>query len=127
MVDAPLTLHWLAFEAHFPNEAVTMSLSLLPIKAAKMLIMDNSKQIASHLASLQDHESLTLCWRSFSEWGCYHVAFSFASKGCQYIGYGYQWANRYPISLLRTPKIVHSSLTLIVWMGLLLCRCHFCL
>jgi len=37
-----------------------MSLSLLPIKAANMLIMDNSEQIASQTTYLQQQKSLTL-------------------------------------------------------------------
>jgi len=45
-----------------------MSLSLLPMKAANTLIIDNSKQIASQTTYLQDQKSLTLRWRSFSEW-----------------------------------------------------------
>jgi len=67
--------------------AITVSLSPLPIKAANMLIMDNSEQITSHLSCLQVQKLLTLHWRLFSEWGCYCVAFSFAYEGCQYIGY----------------------------------------
>jgi len=51
------------------------------------MIMDNSKQITLQLTYLQVQKSLTLCWCSFSEWGCYCVAFSFHYKGCQYIGY----------------------------------------
>ena len=38
-------------------------------------------------ANMQDEESSTLGWRSFSESGSNRVAFSFANQGCQYIGY----------------------------------------
>jgi hypothetical protein len=37
-----------------------MSLPLLPIKAANMLIMNNSEQIASQMTYLQDQKSLPL-------------------------------------------------------------------
>ena len=45
-----------------------------------MLIMENSKQIASQLTYLQDQKLLTLCWRLFSECGCDHVNFPFTYK-----------------------------------------------
>jgi len=69
---------WRSIDAHFQNVAVTVSLSLLAIKAANTLIMDNSEQIASQLSHLQVQKLLTFRWHSFSEWGCYLVAFSFA-------------------------------------------------
>jgi len=83
-----LNNHWLSIDAQFQNVAVTVSLQLLPIKAANTLIMDNSEQIASQTTYLQDQKSLMLHWRSFSAWGCYRVTFSFAYKGCRYIDYG---------------------------------------
>ena len=57
---------WCSIDAHFQHGAVTMSISPLPIEAADTLIMDNSKQIASQTTYLQDQNSLTLRWRSFS-------------------------------------------------------------
>jgi len=42
------------------------------------MIMHCNDQIASELPYLQDHESLTLRWRSYSEWGKEPVALSFA-------------------------------------------------
>jgi len=62
-----------------------MSLSLLPIKAANMLIMDTSEQMASQWNDLQEQKPLTLLRRSLSECACYRVDFSFAGKGCPYI------------------------------------------
>jgi len=64
-----------------------MSLSLWSIKAADTFVMDNGEQIASQLTYLEDQKSLTLCWRSLSECGCYRVALSFAYEGWQYVDY----------------------------------------
>ena len=78
---------WHSINAHYQNVAVTVSHSPLPIKADNMLIMNNSEPIASQLGYLQLQILLTLRWWSHSEWGCYHIAFSFTYQGCQYIGY----------------------------------------
>ena len=50
--------------------------------------MDNSEEIAFQLPYVQDQKSLTLRWRSFSEWGSDRIACPFAYKDCQFIGYG---------------------------------------
>jgi len=54
---------WLSVDSHFRNAAVTVSISLLPIKAADTLVMDNSEQIAFQLPYLQNTELLTLSIR----------------------------------------------------------------
>jgi len=51
---------WRSVDSHFQHGAVTVSLSLLPIKAAYTLVMDNSEQIASQLTHLQDRKSFML-------------------------------------------------------------------
>jgi len=56
---------WRSVDAHFQNLAVTVSLSLLPIMAANMMIMHNSKQITTKLPYLQDQKLLRLCRRLF--------------------------------------------------------------
>ena len=61
---------WCSVDVHFKNLAVNASPSLFTIKAANRLIKDNSEQIASQFIWLQVQRSLTLHWRSFSEWGC---------------------------------------------------------
>jgi len=60
---------------------------------------------------MQHHESLTLCWCSFSECHSDCVAFSFSYKGSQFVGYAYQWANHCPNTLLTWPKINDPPLT----------------
>jgi hypothetical protein len=62
-----------------------MSLFLVPNKAANMLIMHNSYQITSKWTFSQCTNSLMLHGRALTDWGCYHVAFACAYKGCQYI------------------------------------------
>ena len=46
--------HWCSVDTHFQTGAVTMSLSLLPIKASNMSVIPNSDQITFQLPYLQD-------------------------------------------------------------------------
>jgi len=82
-VDALLTLCWCSLSGE-----ATSTLTILPIKATHTLIMDKSRSTALGWHKMQHTKLLTLCWRSFSDWGCDHVAFSFAYKGWQYVDYG---------------------------------------
>jgi len=113
---------WRSIDAHFQNVAVTVSISLLPIKAANTLVMDNSEQLSLQLTYLWHKISLTLRWRSVSECGCYHAVVSFDNKGCQSVDYELQWANNFPINSRKYPTIIDAPLTLIVEMGLFPCR-----
>jgi len=106
---------------------MTVSLSLLPVKAANTSGMHKSDQITVELRYLQNHRSLMLHWHSFSEWVCDRVALSFANTCCQYIGYAYEWPNHYVITVLTKPQIIDSRLILILGMGRWLCHCLFCL
>jgi len=63
--------------------------TILPIKAANTSIMGQWRSTSLGLYKMQHPKSLTLCWRSFSNWGCDHVALSFAHNGCHYDDYGY--------------------------------------
>ena len=78
---------WRSVDAHFQNVAFAVSISLLPIKAAHTLVMDNSEQIGFQLTYLPQIILLTLRWRSVSECGRYRAAVSFAFKGCQSVEY----------------------------------------
>jgi len=49
--------------------------------------MDHSERIGPQSSCLQVQKSFTLGLLSHSEWGYYRVAFSFAYKGSQYVGY----------------------------------------
>jgi len=62
---------------------------------------------------MQTQKSLTLSWRSNSQWGSDRVACWFAHKGSQYNGYATQRLNQFTITLLTTPKIVDAELKLI--------------
>jgi len=64
-----------------------MSLLLLPLKAGNTSFIDVCNQSPITLPKMQSHKSLTLYWRSSSEWGSDLVASSLANKGCQYVGY----------------------------------------
>jgi len=56
--------HWCSIDAHAKNEAVTVKLSLLPIKAANTSSMHYNHQVTCELSYLQDHRLLTLHWHS---------------------------------------------------------------
>jgi len=58
-----------------------MLISLLPIKAADMLVMANSEQIAFHITNLHDRKSLTRRGHTVSECVHHRVAVSFANNG----------------------------------------------
>jgi len=59
-----LMLRWRSVDAHAKNGAVTVLLSLLPIKAANTCVMHNNDQVTGELPYLQDHKLLTLRWCS---------------------------------------------------------------
>jgi len=132
-VDNPLTLCWcpcgnLLTLCWCSVWGVAVSThTVLPIKAANTSIMVKCRIIALGLYKMQHPKLLTLCWRSFSDWGWDHVAFSFAHQGCQYVDYRYQRANGIPMDLLIRPKTVDTPLTLTFRMCLLPCWFLFCL
>jgi len=105
---------WRSIMAHFLNGAVTVSLSVVPIKTANMLILNGRSRISTELPYLQNHISLTLRWRSFSEWDSDRVAICLANKDCQHLGFALQWPIHYSNTLLNRPKIIDTPLTLIV-------------
>jgi len=72
--------HWHFIDAHFQNGAITVLLSLLPIKTAITLIIPNHYQITLQLPNLNDEKWLTLCWHSFSWWGNEDFTHCFAWK-----------------------------------------------
>jgi len=55
---------------HSQDAAGSMSLALLPLKAANISVIHHSDQIVVQLLYLHDHKSLTLRWRSF--WSIAH-------------------------------------------------------
>jgi len=55
---------WCSVDAHFQSVAVILSVSLLPMKAANMLVMHNSEQISAQIPYLQDRKLLMLRWHS---------------------------------------------------------------
>jgi hypothetical protein len=56
---------WRSVDAHSQNGAMTVLLSLLPIKAANTWLMPNSDQSTVELPYLHNHESWMLRWCSF--------------------------------------------------------------
>jgi hypothetical protein len=71
---------WRSVDAHFHNVAVTVWISLLRIKAAHTLVMDNSDQIGLQFTYLPQIILLTLRCRSVSERGRYRARSLLPSK-----------------------------------------------
>jgi len=105
---------WPSVDAHFQDVAVSVFLTLLPIKDTNTLIMCIHYQVTFLLPDLQDQKSLTLCWHSFSRWGRERVAFFFPYKGCQNFYYVNSLPKCVVITWLTAPKIVDTPLTLIL-------------
>jgi len=82
-VDNLLTHCWCSFWG-----VPVLTHMILPIKAANTSIMGKCRSTALGLFKMEHPKLLLLCWHSFSDWGCDHVAFSFAHQGCQYVDYG---------------------------------------
>jgi hypothetical protein len=83
-VNAVLTLSWRSFWG-----ATVSTHTILPIQAANTSIMHKCHSTDLGLYKVQHIKSLTLCWRSFSEWGCDHVAITFVQNSCPYNDYGH--------------------------------------
>jgi len=113
---------WCSVDAQFQNWAGSVSLSLLPIKAAYTSVMNVSDQTPCRVTMMQSQTLLTHCWHSFSQWGRQCVTVSFAYKCSLYLIY----EGLHPIATQITqdarPKIIDSPLTLIVrmWQGVCL-------
>jgi hypothetical protein len=87
-----LTLCWHSVDALWKLicHVAASTHTILSIKAANTSIIPvNCHCTAIELYKMQHSKWLTLCWRSFSDWGCDHVVISFAHNGCQYGDYGY--------------------------------------
>ena len=106
-------IRWCSVDAHFQNGAVTISLPVLPIKAGNTMDMSIRDNIGSLLPYLPDQNSLTLRWRSFSEWGSDCIAFFIAYKGWQYDCYVNQRPDWFVITLRTWPKTGDAPLMLI--------------
>jgi len=74
---------------------------------------ENNTNIELWLTMMQGQQSLTLRWRSFSRWGRVHVAFSFSSKGSQYIVYDCLQPGALQITQDTRPTFVEALLTLV--------------
>jgi len=97
---------------------VAISQLFLPMTAANAMFLDeyDREGAPDRLPKMQDQTSLTLHWRSISEWGMECVAFSFAYNGSQYIHYALQLPNQFLITWLRRPEINHVHFKVIVAM-----------
>ena len=110
-VDMLLMLCWCSFWG-----AMVSTHTILPINAANTSIMHKCHSTGLGLYKVQHTKSLTLCWRSFSEWGCDHDAITFVQNSCQYDDYGYLPYQSPWIIQDAIPKIVDTLLTLF-WRG----------
>jgi len=58
--------HWCSIDAHFQDQAASVSLSFLPNKLANNLFMTVSNLSHPILPKIHDQQTLTLRWHSFS-------------------------------------------------------------
>jgi hypothetical protein len=77
-VDALLTLCWRSFRG-----VAVSTHTILPVKAANTSIMDKCRSTAFGLHMMEPTKSLTLWWRSVSDWGSDHIVIVFILNGCQ--------------------------------------------
>jgi len=84
---------WCTIDAHFPNGARSVSLSLLVINAVYTSFMNICIQFPLRLPKMQDQRSLTRCWLSFSGCGRDRVSLVFDFKDGQFIGIGHEHTN----------------------------------
>jgi len=116
---------WCSVDAHFQNGAVTMSISLLPVKATNTSVTCSSDQVTFRLHHLQDQKSWLPGWHSFLGCGSDNATSYFAYTASQYIDHGLMSFPSPWIVQDWRPKIVDASLTLILRMGQPACRLPF--
>jgi len=89
-VDTLLTLCWRCVDTLLTLifRCGDIDIHNIPIKAANTSITGRFHRTALRLSMMHHPNSLTLCWCSFSEWGCDHVAVSSEHKNCQNFDYG---------------------------------------
>jgi hypothetical protein len=93
----------------------------LPIEAAKSLFINAYDLVPLRLPKMQDHESLTLHWRSFLWWGREHAVISLAYNGGQCSIYDSLQPLPTQIPNEAKPKIVDALLMPIFMMGQHVC------
>jgi len=89
----------------------------VPVKAANSRYLDVCDHSPIRSPKMQDQKSLTLRWRSFSEWGRECVTSSLAYRGSRYIIYERLYLIATQITQGARPKIIDSLLTVIFRMG----------
>jgi hypothetical protein len=104
-------------DTHFQDGAVTMLFSVLPKKAASMLVMDSSDQVTFLLQDIQDKKSLTLHFRIFPGWGREHDSINLDWEASQYLVYESLQPFTPWVTQDTQPKIVDALWTLIFRMG----------
>ena len=73
---------WWFVDAHLQDGAGSMMLIFLTWKAANTSFGNGCNPLRLRLPNMQSQKSLTLRWRSFSQWGSDHVGYYFAKKEC---------------------------------------------
>jgi hypothetical protein len=119
-------LLWRSVEAHFQNGAEIVLFTLLPRKAACILIMDSSDYVTIQLPYLQDLKPLMLHWRSFSGCGREPGIIIFDLEGIQYLVYKWMQPIGTWVIQAAQPKVVEAALKLIFRMGQWSCRWLCC-
>jgi hypothetical protein len=105
---------WRSVDAHSPDGAGNVSLSVLPIKEANTLFITICNLSLHRKPKIHDHESLTPHRRSFSWWGGECFTVSCAYKGRENCVYDYIQPIAPKITQDTWPEIMDAPLTLIL-------------
>ena len=83
-----MTKHlWCSVDSDYQDGAGSVSISLLPTKAAKNSLMTVCNLSHPISPKIHDQQVLTLRWRTFSSWGWEGCSLPFAYKRSQYFNY----------------------------------------
>jgi len=77
---------WCSVDAYFHDGVGSLIQLFWTLKAANTSFMNGCNQSPLRLPKMNRKKSLTLHWLWFSEWGSDRVFYSFAKRGCQYVG-----------------------------------------
>ena len=108
---------WCSVDAHFHDVVTFVSCTVSVEKAAMNSYIKYCHQATLRLAKMQDQQSLTLHWHSFSGWVMKRVDKVFATEGGQYFMYGCLQLIASRITHDVRTKIVDPPLTLSFRMG----------
>jgi hypothetical protein len=105
---------WCSIDAHFHDGARSVLLSVFAIKPVNTSFITIWNLSLHRKPKIDDQESFTLRWRSFSSLGRERFTVAFAYKGSENCVYGYLQPIAHNITQDTWPRVVDAPLTLIL-------------